>query len=302
VSQGVRVDQPDPEDEPDDVGMTRNARPSDRPDVASNDLEKEESSEGLPGPSPDLPDAVLRIERTLAHRAKVEAVYRQYDLEQGNGTIKDPKRETATFAMRRVEPEDPHRYLTGHGSRSAEEARLAEAADGSLSPAQGGSSQGDHGGTSRDPVTPDNSGREFHENAAGDAASVHDGGLYCPVSELKGDEPRTAERLMKSPDFTGKNLRGFKDTDNPDFIDDYKRTYDAVAGPTAWVNPRLNMDRMVNQIQRHIYDKDGVDFTVLDLTGASGAQIDEVFKSLDKWASNPEMHPKSKLIILGGGY
>jgi len=38
---------------------------------------------------------------------------------------------------------------------------------------------------------------------------------------------------MKSPEFTGKNLRGFKDTDNPDFIDDYKRTYDAVAGHTA---------------------------------------------------------------------
>lgn len=125
---------------------------------------------------------------------------------------------------------------------------------------------------------------------------------YCPVSELKGDEPPTAERLMKSPEFTGKNLRGFKDTDNPDFIDDYKRTYDAVAGPTAWASPRLNMARMISQIQRHIYEKDGIDFTVLDLTGASGAQIDEVFKSLDKWTSNPEMHPKSRLIILGGGY
>jgi hypothetical protein len=60
------------------------------------------------------------------------------------------------------------------------------------------------------------------------AASVHDVGLYCPVSELKGDEPRTAERLMKSPDFTGKNLRGFKDTDNPDFIDHY------VTGQVLW--------------------------------------------------------------------
>jgi hypothetical protein len=145
-------------------------------------------------------------------------------------------------------------------------------------------------------------GPEFRETIAGDAALVRDDGLYCPVSELKGDEPGTAERLMKSPEFTGKNLRGFKDTDNPDFIDDYKRTYDAVAGPTAWDSPRLNMARMINQIQRHICDKDGIDFTVLDLTGASGAQIDEVFKSLDKWTSNPEMHPKSRLIILGGGY
>jgi hypothetical protein len=62
------------------------------------------------------------------------------------------------------------------------------------------------------------------------------------------------------------------------------------------------MDRMLNQIQRHIYGKDGIDFTVLDLTGASSSQIDKVFKSLDRWTSNPQMHPKSKLIILGGGY
>lgn len=62
------------------------------------------------------------------------------------------------------------------------------------------------------------------------------------------------------------------------------------------------MDRMINQIQRHIYEKGGIDFTVLDLTGASGVQIDEVFKSLDKWALDPEMHRKSKLIILGGSY
>lgn len=63
------------------------------------------------------------------------------------------------------------------------------------------------------------------------------------MSELKGDEPPTAERLMESSEFTGKYLRGFKDTDNPDFIDDYKRTYDAVGGPTAWASPRLNMAR-----------------------------------------------------------
>jgi hypothetical protein len=127
------------------------------------------------------------------------------------------------------------------------------------------------------------------------------GGPYCPVSELKGDEPATAERLMKAPEFTGKSLLGFKDTHNPDFVDSYKRTYDAVAGPTAWASPRLNMARMIYQIQRHIYEKDGVDFTVLDLTGASSAQTGEVFKNLDRWKSDPALSPKSKLIILGGG-
>ena len=181
-------------------------------------------------------------------------------------------------------------------------ARLAEAADGSALAARGGSGPGRANGTKSDSVLPDDGGRELSKTTASDATLVQDDDPYCRVSELKGDEPPTAERLMNSPEFTGENLRGFKATDNPDYIDDYKRTYDAIAGPEAWATPRLNMTRMISQIHRHIYEKDGIDFTVLDLTGASGAQIDEVFKSLDKWASNPEMHPKSRLIILGGGY
>lgn len=127
--------------------------------------------------------------------------------------------------------------------------------------------------------------------------------LYCPVSELKGDEPGTAERLMDSREFNGGTLRGFKDpTGSPDYIDEYKRTYDAVGGPAAWAAPELNMNGMINQIKRHLYQKTGVDFTVLDLTGASSHQIDEVFESLDKWAANPAMHPLSKLIIIGDGF
>jgi hypothetical protein len=127
--------------------------------------------------------------------------------------------------------------------------------------------------------------------------------LYCPVSELKGDEPGTAERLMDSREFNGGTLRGFKDpTGSPDYIDEYQRTYDAVGGPSAWSAPELNMSGMINQIKRHLYQKAGVDFTVLDLTGASSHQIDEVFEGLDMWAGNPAMHPLSKLIILGEGF
>ena len=130
-----------------------------------------------------------------------------------------------------------------------------------------------------------------------------DEGLYCPVSELKGDEPGTAERLMDSREFNGGTLRGFKDpTGSPDYIDEYKRTYDAVGGPSAWAAPELNMNGMINQIKRHLYQKAGVDFTVLDLTGASSHQIDEVFESLDMWEDNPDMHPLSKLIILGDDF
>lgn len=127
--------------------------------------------------------------------------------------------------------------------------------------------------------------------------------LYCPVSELKGDESGTAERLMESREFTGGTLQGFKDpTGNPDYIDEYKRTYDAVGGPSAWAAPELNMNDMINQIKRHLYQKAGVDFTVLDLTSASSQQIDEVFENLDTWAASPSMCPLSKLIILGEGF
>jgi hypothetical protein len=275
--------------------MVGSARPSDEPDATDKGLERKAGREGLPGSSPALPDAALRSERSLDYRAKVDTVYRRYDMDHGHGAPKEPERETAIFAMRRSEAENRHRHPAGPGSRMNGMAQLAEAADGSDSAARGGSGLGDHGGTKRDPVLPDDGGREFRKTTAGYAPLVRDDDPYCPVSELKGDEPPTAERLMRSPEFTGKNLRRFKDTDNPDFIDDYKRTYDAVAGPTAWASPRLNTSRMISQIQRHIYDKDGIDFTVLDLTGA-------LFKSLDKWASNPEMHPKSRLIILGGGY
>ena len=127
--------------------------------------------------------------------------------------------------------------------------------------------------------------------------------LYCPVSELKGDEPGTAQRLMESREFTGGTLQGFKDpTGNPDYIDEYKRMYDAVGGPSAWAAPELNMDGMINQIKRHLYQKAGVDFTVLDLTSASSNQIDEVFENLDKWRADPAMHALSRLIILGDGF
>ena len=287
----MRGDRLDPADESDDVGMTGDARPSDELDAAGKGQENEASSNRFPGSSPALLGAALRIEGVLAYRARVEAVYRQYDLDHGRITAKGPAREAVAFAMRRTEAEDRDRHLSGSVSQRADKALVAQVADSGAALARGGSAPDGLGGTGADRVTRDNGGREFRDD-----------GPYCHVSELKEDEPLTAERLMKSREFTGKSLRGFRDTDNPDFIDDYKRTYDAIGGPTAWATPRLDMARMISQIRRHIYDKDGVDFTVLDLTGASGAQIDEVFKSLDKWASNPEMRPKSRLIILGGSY
>jgi hypothetical protein len=126
---------------------------------------------------------------------------------------------------------------------------------------------------------------------------------YCDVSELKGGEPGTADRLMDAREFTGGSLRGFRHpTGNPDYIDEYNRTYDQIGGPEAWNEPSLKMDEMIHQIKRHVYEKVGHDFTALDLTGASSDQIDEVFENLDKWEADPAMRPRNRLIIVGDDF
>jgi len=126
---GVRVDRPDPADESGDVGMAGNARRFDEP-------------------------------------ARVGAVYRQYDIDNGHGTAKEPGREAVTFAMRRTEAEDRHRHLTDPESQPTEDARLAEGSDGRASLARSGSTSDGHGRTRGDPVIPDNGSREFRETAA----------------------------------------------------------------------------------------------------------------------------------------
>ena len=129
------VDRPDPADESDDVGMTRNARSSDEPDATGKGLEKEAASKGLPTPSPAPPDAASRVERTLAYSARVEAVYRQYDIDHGRGTAKGAGRETISFAMCHAEAEDQGRHQAGSRSRPPEQSRLAEVSHSRASPA-----------------------------------------------------------------------------------------------------------------------------------------------------------------------
>jgi hypothetical protein len=53
----------------------------------------------------------LRNEQTLRYRARVEAVYRQYDIDHGHSTAKEPERETVSFVGGRVEAEDWHPHL-----------------------------------------------------------------------------------------------------------------------------------------------------------------------------------------------
>lgn len=119
---------------------------------------------------------------------------------------------------------------------------------------------------------------------------------------MKGDEPSTAERLQADSAYNGGQLLGYKGTNNPDFVDSLGRTYDAVGGPTAWSSPKLNMTKMLSSIRTHLYFKTGMNFTVLDLTGASSSQIDDVFTNLDAWDADPSLTARSRLIILGDSY
>ena len=128
----MRVDRPDPAGESGDVGMAGNARPFDE-------------------------------------SARAEVVCRQYDIDNGHRTAKEPGRETVTFAMRRAEAEDGHRHLTDSESQPTEKARLAKGSDGRDSVTRSGSIPDGHGGTRGDRVIPDNGSRESCETDA-DAA------------------------------------------------------------------------------------------------------------------------------------
>ncbi|MET8585351.1 polymorphic toxin-type HINT domain-containing protein [Streptomyces collinus] len=141
----------------------------------------------------------------------------------------------------------------------------------------------------------------FYVLAGSTPILVHNSnGELCATSALKGDEPGTADRLRADPQFTGGDLHGYVDTNAPGYVDSYGRTYDAVGGPTAWA--RGNMQQMLGSIRSHIYHKTGMNFTVLDLTGASSGQIDTVFEHLDTWDADPGLKATSKLLILGDSY
>jgi hypothetical protein len=267
----VGIDGTDPVDGPNEPRLPR---PPGRPRSPDTD-------------PPSLPDPAERETIRRAYQDLVDAAYGDYP----QGTSDTPDK-PATSSRAPWRDALPLLRAAGENHRNQD----PERPEVTVQPTTDGSwSRGETWQVSPEPDTKATMARA-------DSHDEGEGSLYCPVSELKGDEPSTAKRLMESREFTGSTLRGFKDpTDNPDYIDEYKRTYDTVGGPSAWTAPELNMNGMINQIKRHLYQKAGVDFTVLDLTSASSHQIDEVFENLDAWAANSTMHPLSKLIILGDG-
>jgi hypothetical protein len=303
----VRIDYTDPDDVPDEPRLPR---PPDGPSLPDSPRPPDTAPPPLPDPA----------ERDAARRANQDLVNAAYaDYPEGKSDTMDKPATGNRGAWREALP-----LLRAAGEIHLNQ--YPERPEVTVQPSAAGSwSRGETGQLSREQDTEAALARaDSHDEGeqvifpamphieAADPSCRMTGlermrngqeSLYCPVSKLKGDEPGTAGRLMDSQEFNGGTLRGFKDpTGSPDYIDEYKRTYDAVGGPSAWGAPELNMNGMINQIKRHLYQKTGVDFTVLDLTGASSHQIDEVFESLDRWAANPAMHPLSKLIILGDGF
>lgn len=303
----MRIDDIDPDDVP---SGPRLPRPPDG-------LSTPDSPRRLDAAPPPLPDPAELSSVRRAYQDLVDAAYADYPHGTGDTPEKSATSDRASYrqalpVLRAAEennlnfhPERPEvpvqRPTEGYWSHG-ETRQLSDEQDTEASMSCGNSH--DEGEQTIIPVMPQSEAAGPSRRVTGlERMDKGEESLYCPVSELKGDEPGTAQRLMESREFTGGTLKGFKDpTGNPDYIDEYKRKYDAVGGPAAWTAPELNMNGMINQIKRHLYQKAGVDFTVLDLTSASSNQIDEVFENLDKWIADPAMRPLSKLIILGDDF
>lgn len=215
----MRIDYTDPVDVPDEPRLPR---PPDGPSPPDSPRPPDTAPPPLPDPAEC--DAARRANKDL-----VDAAYADYQ-EGPSDTVEKP-----ATGNRAAWPEAlPLLRATGeiHLNQYPErpEVTVQPLADGSWSRSETGQLS-----------------REQDTGAALARADSHDEGeqvifpampqiesLSCPVSELKGDEPGTAERLMDSRGFNGGTLRGFKDpTGSPDYIDEYKRTYDAVGGPSA---------------------------------------------------------------------
>lgn len=71
----------------------------------------------------------FEIPSVAEYRASVDAVYRDYAIEQGCARVREIEENTISPAMRRIESEDPDRQLVGFEHRLKGEDRLSEKLD-----------------------------------------------------------------------------------------------------------------------------------------------------------------------------
>jgi hypothetical protein len=95
----VRIGRSDLADEPADAHMARDARVApDDPDAVGKDRDRVFGGDGLPDPSPSSPDSAVRIERSMAYRAVVDAAYRQYAIDHGYTAVRTAAADAQTGA------------------------------------------------------------------------------------------------------------------------------------------------------------------------------------------------------------
>ena len=180
----MRIDRPDPADEPDRACMDRHVRSApDDPDAAGKDQGKAVGGDGPRDSSPGHLGSALRTERAAAYRAAVDAAYRQ------------PEREMVTAAMRRIEAEDQEPYPVGlarhrqdrEQSAEADELEDLQVPDRTTAGTWSGSAPGEHDVRVRDDVQTGArgpaSGREFDPEAAGGPIRQLDAGEARITSE-----------------------------------------------------------------------------------------------------------------------
>jgi hypothetical protein len=120
----------------------------------------------------------------------------------------------------------------------------------------------------------------------------------CPLSEsvLSSEEMATAQRLMKSPNYDGGELSGYDTGDEADVEDSRGQTYDFIGQPGSYSH--WNPEKFFNQLDRHLYQKTFT-FTVVDFTGATQAQIQEIEQTMAEWEA---VRPfRTGLIVVGKG-
>ncbi|MGH3299220.1 MAG: hypothetical protein ACRDP7_46260 [Trebonia sp.] len=155
----MRIDRSDPLDGPDDAHVNRHAQPvPDDPNAIEKDTGKTVGGDGPPDSSPHRSNSAIWAEQTAAHRALVDAVYRQYDIDHRDAREEIPDdrlietgREAEAFFLKKGEtlqasggdvPDDPRNHSnpkTGRFDASWSAYDLAIAAarkhtDGDLGP------------------------------------------------------------------------------------------------------------------------------------------------------------------------
>lgn len=126
----MRIDRPDLADDADSAHMARHARPArDAPDAVGKDQHRVFGGDGLPDSSPSALASAVRIERSMAYRAVVEAAYRQYAIDHGGTAVRTAAADAQTDARgpasgRGFDPEmagGPIRQLDAEKARITDE-------------------------------------------------------------------------------------------------------------------------------------------------------------------------------------